>query len=80
MNGWKEEVSIISHRRVTSSGSKQERPGFTSAFINIFATGCSSLRGNVVMSHGRTALETGRSRVTSLDTRKGELKAGYRIY
>ena len=26
LNGWKEEVSVISHRRVTSSGLKEERP------------------------------------------------------
>ena len=73
LNGWKEEVSIISHRSVTSSGLKYERPILRRRVSTFFATVCSSYLGNVVRSHARAARETRRLRVTSLDTRKGVL-------
>ena len=36
LNGWKEEVSIISHRRVTSSGLKKERPVLCRSVLSVF--------------------------------------------
>ena len=66
-------MSIISHRRVTSSGLKYERPILRRRVSTFVATVCSSYLGDVVRSHARAARETRRLRVTSLDTRKGVL-------
>ena len=80
LNGWKEEVSVISHRRVTSSGLKEERPVLRRSVLLVLQLVVALIWGMWLwVTRERHARRNGRGSLCST-LEKESLLAGYRIY
>ena len=76
LNGGKEEVSIISHRPVTNSGWKVERPVLRRSVSTCLQLVVALHLGDLFRSYAQAVRETRRLRLTSLES----LFTGHRIY